>query len=100
MSRNNMNSLKEIVINILENCPAARDSDDKLYVEVCKANNENISKSSFEEVMLHRKEYNVPSYASVSRARRKAQEERADLIGTVKALRKGLEQEYVDFALS
>lgn len=88
MTKNSLNSLKDLVVDILEKYPEARDSDDKLYVEVCKAKNSNILNHSFEDIMLHRKEYSVPSYASVERARRKAQSEREDLVGTVRELRK------------
>jgi hypothetical protein len=100
MTKRDLTTLKNIVINILESCPQARDSDDKLYVEVCKTKNSNVSNCSFENFMLHRKEYGIPSYASVGRARRKAQEERPDLVGTVKELRKSQEPAYVDFALN
>ena len=100
MTKNNLNHLKDIVIDILEKYPETRDNDDKLYVEVCKVKNNNILNRSFEEIMLHRKEYNVPSYASVERCRRKAQSEREDLVGTVREIRKSLEPEYIDFALN
>ena len=100
MTKRELTTLKELVVNILETCPPARDSDDRLYVEVCKAKNKEISNYSFEKFMLHRRDYGIPSYASVGRVRRKAQEERPDLIGTVKELRKNQEPEYIGFALS
>ena len=100
MAKSKLNTLKEQVIHILEICPEARDSDDKLYVEICKANDQKINNCSFEDFMLHRNLYNVPSYSSVERVRRKAQEEREDLAGSVREMRKNLEQEYVDFALN
>ena len=100
MTKKELTTIKELVINILEKCPPSRDSDDRLYVEVCKAKNKDLLNCSFEDFMLHRKQYDVPSYDSVGRARRKAQEEREDLVGTVKNLRKSQEQEYVNFALS
>ena len=100
MTKKDLTTLKELVISILETCPPSRDSDDRLYVEVCKAKNKEISNCSFENFMLHRKDYGVPSYGSVGRARRKAQAEREDLVGTVKELRKSQEPEYIDFALS
>jgi hypothetical protein len=100
MTKKELTSLKELVINILETCPPARDSDDRLYVEVCKAKNRDVSNCSFEKFMLNRNKYGVPSYGSVGRARRKAQAEREDLVGISKRLRKNLEQEYIDFALS
>ena len=100
MTKNDLNNLKELVINILETDPASRDSDDRLYVKVCKVKNPDITKLSFEEIMLHRREYNLPAYTSIERARRKAQAERKDLVGTVKKQRHDLESKYVEFALS
>ena len=100
MKKNDLTNLKNVVIKILEEQPAARDSDDKLYFEVCKLKNENAVNLTFSEIMLHRNEYNLPAYSSVERARRKAQAERKDLIGTVKELRQNLEPEYVSFAFS
>ena len=100
MTKKDLTTLKELVIDILETCPPTRDSDDKLYVEVCKTKKKDISNCSFEDFMLHRRDYGIPSYASVGRARRKAQEERKDLVGTIKELRKSQEPEYIDFALN
>ena len=100
MTKKDLSNLKDLVITILENDPLARDSDDRLYVEVCKTKNQNIVDNSFEEIMLHRNEFHLPAYSSVERARRKAQAERKDLVGTVKEKRRNLESEYIDFALS
>lgn len=100
MTKNELTNLQELVIEILEEYPSTRDSDDTLYVKVCKKKNPNISNYSFEEIMLHRNDYNLPSYSSVERVRRKAQAQRNDLVGTVRKHRKNLESEYVDYALS
>ena len=100
MTKKDLTNLKELVIGILESDPASRDSDDRLYVKVCKVKNSSITNLSFEEIMLHRNDYHLPAYSSVERARRKAQSERPDLVGTIKDLRHSLEPEYVDFALS
>ena len=45
MTKKDLTTLKELVISILETCPPSRDSDDRLYVEVCKAKNKEISKT-------------------------------------------------------
>ena len=100
MTKNDLNNLKELVIGILETDPLSRDSDDRLYVKVCKAKNQDVINLPFEDIMLHRNEYSFPAYTSVERVRRKAQAERKDLVGTVKKQRHDLETEYVDFALS
>ena len=100
MTKKELSNLKNLVITILENDPLSRDSDDRLYVEVCKIKNPNIINSSFEEIMLNRNNLHLPAYSSVERARRKAQSEREDLVGTVKEKRQNLELEYIDFALS
>lgn len=100
MTKKDLNNLKELVIDILESDAASRDSDDRLYVKVCQKKNKDITHLSFEDIMLHRNEYNLPAYSSVERARRKAQAERQDLVGTVKKQRHDLELEYIDFALT
>ena len=100
MTKTELTNLKNFVITVLERDPLSRDSDDRLYVEVCKAKNQNISSKSFEEIMLHRNDFNLPAYSSVGRARRKAQAERTDLVGTVRDKRRNLESEYIDFALN
>ena len=100
MTKKELNNLKELVIDILETDAPSRDSDDRLYVKVCKAKNPSAVNLSFEDIMLHRNDYNLPAYSSVGRARRKAQDEREDLVGTVKQQRRNLESEYIDFALN
>ena len=100
MTKKDLTNLKNVVIKILEEQPVTRDSDDKLYLEVCKVKNKDAANLTFSEIMLHRNEYRLPAYSSVERARRKAQAERKDLVGNVKELRHNLEPEYVDFALS
>ena len=99
MTKTELTNLKELVIHILETNPVTRDDDSILYLEVCKSKKADVGKLSFEDVTLHRKDYGLPVPASVHRARRKAQEERSDLVGTIRSLRKSQEAEYIDFAL-
>ena len=95
-----LKNLKDKIIMILEHDIESRDSDERLFIEICKLNGINVSNISFEDAMLNKNFYNIPSFASVERARRKAQELRPDLIGTNRNERKQLQDEYIDFALN
>lgn len=79
-----LKQLKEIVIETLKQGEKFRESDDHLYLAVCikifsKASYRNITEMSVGEFFRNRKEYGLPTFESVSRCRRKAQEEHPDL---------------------
>ena len=79
-----LKQLKEIVIETLKQGETFRESDDHLYLAVCikifsKASYRNITEMSVGEFFRNRKEYGLPTFESVSRCRRKAQEEHPDL---------------------
>lgn len=95
-----LKNLKDKIIMILENDLESRNSDERLYLEVCKLNGVDVSNISFEEAMLNKNLYNIPSFTSVERVRRKAQELRPDLIGINKSKRDQLQNEYIDFAMN
>ena len=65
----------DLVKHLLETIPATRNSDDILYLEACKARCRNIRQVPFGIVMANRDAYNLPSYESVGRARRKSRTE-------------------------
>lgn len=71
-------NLYDIVLNVLENYTPCREDDFLLYGKVCQKLGLDI-KLSFKEVMLKHKELKLPSFESVSRARRKVFELRPDL---------------------
>lgn len=65
-----MKDLKGIVRDILMAIPETRDSDEVLYMEVLKQKGHEINKETF----TNYKAYKLPSFPSISRARRKVQE--------------------------
>lgn len=98
-----MKGLRGIVRDILKDNPETRDSDEVLYMEVLKRKGHEINKETF----TNYKNYNLPSFPSISRARRKVQElERnsksiEDWVlqssNTVEKHRRKLEKEYREF---
>ena len=79
----------ELVKDILENDPTARNSDDYLYYMVCQRIDGISVHLPFWKVMLNRKQYNFPAFESVRRSRQKMQEKYPELVGdsTIEAYR-------------
>ena len=92
----------KIVKKILEICPDTRNSDELLYVNVCKVINPMACSQPFETVMLRRRELSLPPIESVGRCRRKLQESYPELCGSddVTAMRELNEQVVKDYARS
>lgn len=74
-----MNTMYDLVKNILETDTKARENDMLLYLQVCKLKNLDAVAQPFYIVMQRSKELGLPSYETVSRARRKVQEEHEEL---------------------
>ena len=79
-----LKQLKEIVIETLKQGETFRENDDELYFAVCVKVNSRISDRLLSDMTVgeffgNRKRYGLPTYESVSRCRRKAQEEHPDL---------------------
>lgn len=72
----------KLVKEILESYPLARNSDDYLYVMVCRFINGNGINLSFKDVMLNRSKFNYPAFESVRRTRQKVQADHPELCGT------------------
>ncbi len=66
-------NLENMIIDILGRNRVARKDDHMLYIEVCSDINPNCL-DNFMEAFKYRKEFGLPSFESVSRARRKVQE--------------------------
>lgn len=98
-----MEDLKDLVKDILLKNPKTRDSDERLYLEVLRLRGFYLQPNVFENY----KNYNLPSFSSISRARRKVQEdERKDKdiedwklqsTKTVEKYRRQLEKEYRNY---
>lgn len=91
----NPTKITDIVLGILERDRDARNSDDKLYFEVCKQINPDILGASFGHVLTGFKGYGVPAYESVGRARRLIQAQRPDLKATDAVRDRRLENEMI-----
>lgn len=77
----NIMRTSDIVKQVLEEAPETRNSDDLLYVEVCKRISRVATVMPFNEVMGHRKEYGLPPFESVRRTRQKIQQHYPELAG-------------------
>lgn len=75
----------DIVKNVLELVPEARDDDDLLYVNVCQAISPMICHQPFGQVMMLRRTYKIPPYESVRRTRQKLQASYPELRGSDEA---------------
>lgn len=77
-----LKQLKDIVIETLKQGETFRENDDMLYLTICVklfSNRGSITNMTVSEFFTCRKRYGLPTYESVSRCRRKAQEEHPEL---------------------
>lgn len=90
----------KIVKSILETNKQARNSDNYLYIEVCKSINPQVIHKPFMDVMADLKAYNLPSIETVGRCRRKIVESNPELAGNseVEAGRALNELEFREYA--
>ena len=90
----------KIVKSILETNKMARNSDNYLYIEVCKTINPQVIHKPFMDVMADLKAYNLPSIETVGRCRRKVVECNPELAGNsrVEAGRALNELEFREYA--
>ena len=97
MSR--LQTYETIVLEVLENSPKAREDDYVLMWLVCQKIKPEICEKPFADVMYHHKAMELPNWESVTRARRKVQEKRPDLVSPEKAKKRRKEEEtYREYA--
>lgn len=91
---------KALVKEQLENYPETRSNDALLYYRVCEKIDSNAIDRPFGFMLLSLKEFHLPTFESVSRCRRKLQEENIALAAndTVEGFRKLQEEEFREFA--
>ena len=91
-----MKNLKEQVEYILYTCPRTRNDDFILINEVYKRYYFNTNVISFGSMLNNHKYYKLPSFESITRARRKLQAEKEELkaCDLVKIAREKKEKEY------
>lgn len=102
MKKRDLDTLQKTVKTILENDSRARNSDDYLYSVVCKTISPDCVNAPFGRVISERERWNLPSYDSVGRTRRKLQEKYPELeaFDSTKRNRMDLEMEYRKYARS
>ena len=90
----------ELVKDILENNPDARNSDDYLYYKVCERINAIYLNLPFWKVIMNRKKYGFPAFESVRRTRQKLQATHPEFAGdgNVEAGRMLNEEVFRDYA--
>ena len=90
----------KLVEDLLTTQPATRNSDDILYISVCRRINPIAINLSFADVLLKRKEWGLPAFESVRRTRQKLQAENPNLAGnsTVEGHRKVNEEIFREYA--
>lgn len=99
-----LNTTTEMVKGILERCPDARNSDNRLYYEVLKQKGKekgvDLKGTPIGIFLLNMKDYGLPSIETVGRCRRKVIECHPELAGTdaVEAQRTLNEAEFRDYA--
>lgn len=97
MSR--LQTIENVVLEILENSKAAREDDYVLMWLVCQKVKPELCEKPFADVMYHHKAMGLPNWESVTRARRKIQEKRPDLLSPEKARKRREEEErYREYA--
>jgi hypothetical protein len=90
----------DLVKDVLEHVPNARNSDMLLYVKVCEKVNSEALNEPFWYVLMNLKDYNLPNMETVRRTRQKIQAEYPELAAdsTVQGKRLLNEEVFRDFA--
>lgn len=89
-----MKDYYELVKSIMEKYPDTRDDDMRLYAIVVHQRTRLKPDTAFYEAMYNHSRYDLPSYESVTRARRKVQEQEEALRGKKYNDRKKRQEEY------
>ncbi len=94
-----LNNTKELVKKVLLDDLGSRNSDNRLYANVCKLLNLKATQRPFYEVIEFPEKYGFPTYETVRRSRQKIQEECPELGADTRTKQKRMEceQMYLDF---
>ncbi len=99
-----LKTTQDVVMTVLQEQPRTRNSDNLLYYTVCKIiglkNGINLDSVSMPSFFLHMKEYNMPAFETVRRARQKIQADYPELAGcsNVEGQRKLNEEVFREYA--
>lgn len=96
-----LKTASNIIIDILKKFPEARNSDDCLYILVCRSINSNVSTKPFDEVLINRNKYGLPAFETVRRSRQKLQAMYPELraCADVEAMREVNEEVFREYAI-
>lgn len=78
----NIRKTSKLVMRVLQEIPDTRNSDDLLYLEVCRKIDPKAALLPFWYVLASRNSYGFPPYESVRRTRQKIQQDHPELAGT------------------
>lgn len=94
-----LHTMETLVLEILEQSPAARSDDCVLMWLVCDKTKPEIVEKPFADVLYNHKSLGLPNWETVTRCRRKIQEKRPDLVPAETARkRRKEEEEYREYA--
>ena len=95
-----LKQLKDLVIRLLKNNEVLRGSDDLLYLRVLEEYRVDVEKMTVRDFFNYRKNWHLPNFESVSRCRRKAQEEHKELRPSeaIQLARLSEEEKFYNFA--
>ena len=89
------NELNQIVEDVLKEHPEARDDDHKLFIWVCYYQKPELLNETFSKAFWNHNENGLPSFETITRIRRKAQEKKPELRGKAYDKRHQKESEYI-----
>lgn len=92
-----MKNYYDQVKEIMTQHPVTQDDDMKLYAQFLFQNKYVARDENFYDVLISSKKRNLPSYESITRARRKVQEQEPTLRGKRYVERQKKEEEYHDY---
>jgi hypothetical protein len=96
-----INSIEKIIKKILVKFPDSREDDFILYCYTCREMTPITSKSEFYDAMIPHKNYGLPTFETVTRARRKIFEKCPELKPeNITKSRKKRENEFKNYALN
>ena len=87
-----MKNMLDKVVNLLTEHPSLRDSDERLIANIWYNHTKNVGEIDAITLLSRFAEGKLPSYQSISRCRRKIQEEKPDLRGKKWAKRHSKQQ--------
>ena len=87
-----MKNMLDKVVNLLTEHPSLRDSDERLTANIWYTHTKNVDEIDAITLLSRFAEGKLPSYESISRCRRKIQEEKPDLRGKKWAKRHSKQQ--------